>query len=226
MGKRFLCALLTASLMMSGIPAQALSARAQGLDTETESALYEMEVGESSAVDETESDGSAEVSTESREEQSSTTGESISSEIEHESESVAGSGSHTQETEDISECEESLTETGESETKVEDEASLNAGEKSGQCGDNLTWSLSDDGVLTISGTGAMWDYGYTTDELGQDVYTEAPWKIYLEELRQLVLNSGITHIGNNAFNWCSGFTGSLTIPDSVTEIGNNSNFPY
>ena len=29
--------------------------------------------------------------------------------------------------------------------------------KSGTCGDNLTWTLSDDGTLTISGTGEMWD---------------------------------------------------------------------
>ena len=31
--------------------------------------------------------------------------------------------------------------------------------KSGTCGENLTWTLSDDGVLTISGSGAMTDYG-------------------------------------------------------------------
>lgn len=219
MGKRFLCALLTASLMMSGIPAQALSAHAQGLDTETESALYEMEVGESSAVDETErnvSDGSVEVSTESREEQSSTTGENVSSEIEHESESVTGSESLPQETEEVSEDEESLTETEESETKVEDEASLNAGEKSGQCGDNLTWSLSDDGVLTISGTGAMWDY---PDGGGIDQITTVPWGKYADELRQLIIEDGITYIDSYAFYNCNGFTGDLIIPNSVTEIG-------
>ena len=219
MGKRFLCALLTASLMMSGIPAQALSVHAVGLDTETESALYEMEVGESSAVDEVESDvsnGSVEVSTENCEEQSGTTGETVSSEIEHESESVAGSESLTQE-EETSEGEESLTKTEESETKVEDEASLNVGEKSGQCGDNLTWSLSDDGVLTISGTGAMWDYLDKEYETGH--YTTAPWGKYVYELRQLVLQKGITHIGNYAFMGCEYFTGSLMIPDSVITIG-------
>ena len=30
----------------------------------------------------------------------------------------------------------------------------------GKCGDNLTWSLSSDGTLTISGTGDMYDFGY------------------------------------------------------------------
>ena len=29
---------------------------------------------------------------------------------------------------------------------------------SGECGENLTWSLSDDGILTITGTGDMYDY--------------------------------------------------------------------
>ena len=33
---------------------------------------------------------------------------------------------------------------------------------SGECGDSLTWTLTDDKVLTISGTGPMWDYDSTT----------------------------------------------------------------
>ena len=39
--------------------------------------------------------------------------------------------------------------------------------KSGTCGENLTWTLSDDGVLTISGSGAMTDFDYG-----------APWESY------------------------------------------------
>lgn len=35
--------------------------------------------------------------------------------------------------------------------------SVNA-ERSGTCGDSLKWHLTDDGTLTISGKGAMWDY--------------------------------------------------------------------
>ena len=42
----------------------------------------------------------------------------------------------------------------------------NAATRSGACGDNLTWTLDDSGVLTISGTGPMLDYstayGYTS----------------------------------------------------------------
>ena len=65
------------------------------------------------------------------------------------------------------------------------------GTVSGQCGDNLTWTL-ENGTLTISGTGDMWDYTYTSD--GQ---TEAPWGIYEQQLTQLILDDGITYIGDN-----------------------------
>ena len=40
--------------------------------------------------------------------------------------------------------------------------------ESGTCGENLTWTLSDDGVLTISGTGEMEDYDPAGD-------AAAPW---------------------------------------------------
>ena len=31
-------------------------------------------------------------------------------------------------------------------------------DESGQCGENLTWTLTDSGAFTISGTGPMYDY--------------------------------------------------------------------
>ena len=40
-------------------------------------------------------------------------------------------------------------------------------EKSGKCGPNLNWQLTDDGVLTITGTGQMNDYN--------DSYKGSPW---------------------------------------------------
>ena len=44
---------------------------------------------------------------------------------------------------------------------------------SGQCGDNLTWTLYDDGLLEISGTGEMWEYFHTYPNFNP--YTDAPW---------------------------------------------------
>ena len=94
---------------------------------------------------------------------------------------------------------------------------------SGNCGaegvgSHLTWTLDEQGVLTISGTGAMTDYGWI--QIGEASYiTAAPWGQYAPSLQSLVLNEGITHIGINAFLYCSGLTGSLTIPNSVETIG-------
>lgn len=85
---------------------------------------------------------------------------------------------------------------------------------SGSCGGegdgtNLTWTLDSEGTLTISGTGKMADYSYSS----------APWHSYEASLKKLVIGNGMTSIGSYAFRGCSGFTGSLTIPNSVTTIG-------
>lgn len=84
---------------------------------------------------------------------------------------------------------------------------------SGQCGNNLTWTL-DNGVLTISGTGAMWDwdnewYGFC-DVLGQ-----------ADEVTSVVVESGVTSIAYEAFRWLESMT-SVTIPKTVTSIGYNA----
>lgn len=62
---------------------------------------------------------------------------------------------------------------------------------SGQCGDSLTWTLTEDGTLTITGSGAMWDYDH-------DV-SFTPWYTYRTRISQLVLDDRITHIGSYAF---------------------------
>ena len=79
-------------------------------------------------------------------------------------------------------------------------------QQSGSCGDNLTWTLDENGTLTISGTGEMDDYQY---------YECGPWG---KEITQLILEEGITHIGNYAFSKCES-TGNLIFPASLTSIG-------
>ena len=80
-----------------------------------------------------------------------------------------------------------------------------AGAKSGKTGD-CTWSLDDNGTLTISGNGAMKDY-YSTESL--------PWGNTIEKV---IIKNGVTAIGNYTFDGCYKLT-SVSIPNSVKSIG-------
>ncbi len=101
--------------------------------------------------------------------------------------------------------------------------------QSGSCGDNLTWELNYN-TLTISGSGAMYDYGPGMN----------PWNSYASDIQTVVIGDGVMSIGNNAFSetamtsveipasvWsigvgafsdCTGLT-SIEIPSGVTSIG-------
>ena len=81
---------------------------------------------------------------------------------------------------------------------------------SGTCGENLTWTLGTDGTLTISGIGKMYNY-YCYG-------IAAPWHNYREEIVKVIVEDGVTSIGQFAIWECDNMT-SITIPDSVTEIG-------
>ncbi len=79
---------------------------------------------------------------------------------------------------------------------------------SGTCGESLTWSLDGDGVLTIRGTGEMADYqAYST-----------PWEGNRWRIKSVVVESGVTSIGANAFYYAQCVT-TITLPTSVTKIG-------
>lgn len=116
---------------------------------------------------------------------------------------------------------------------------------SGRCGDNLTWKLEADGMLTISGTGEMYD-------------GNSRWGDHADKIKSVVIDNGVTSIGNEAFYSCDSLEGvyitdlaawcgitfsdyfsnplcyahnlyingelatDITIPDSVTSIGSYS----
>ena len=85
-----------------------------------------------------------------------------------------------------------------------------------QCGDDLTWSLDGEtGTLTISGTGNMYNYG------SRDNRTEAPWTLLLNTVKHIEIESGVSSIGNSAFEGCCSVN-SVNIPESVTNIGSNA----
>ena len=86
---------------------------------------------------------------------------------------------------------------------------------SGSCGKNLTWAITENGVLKISGTGEMQDYEWCED--GETVYSSAPWGRM--GITGLKLGEGITRIGACAFLDCSDISGALILPRSLKEIG-------
>lgn len=87
----------------------------------------------------------------------------------------------------------------------------------GKCGENLTWTLDDNGTLTVSGTGDMWNYDYAIPEWSSDI-KKKPGENYRDKITAIYINDGVTSIGGSAFSECSVLT-SVTIPDSVTMIG-------
>ena len=73
------------------------------------------------------------------------------------------------------------------------------------CGENVYWDLTEDGLLTISGAGPMWNQG-----------SRSLWEY--KNVNQVIIESGVTRIGSLAFYNCTSLT-SVTVGDSVTEIG-------
>lgn len=78
----------------------------------------------------------------------------------------------------------------------------------GNCGASLTWDLTD-GVLTISGTGAMTDFASASAQ---------PWKDYTSIITSVVVEDGVTTIGTSAFRGFTKMT-SVSLPAGLTSIG-------
>ena len=83
----------------------------------------------------------------------------------------------------------------------------------GSCGDNANWSLTDDGTLTISGTGATEDWPYS----GADIYMP-PWLEYRSQITKVVVAEGITYLGDYAFADCPNLK-QITYPATLTALG-------
>ena len=102
---------------------------------------------------------------------------------------------------------------------------------SGACGENAAWALNSEGVLEITGSGAMWD----------NETNRSPWAAYKYQIRQVVIGKDITYIGKFNFFQCRnlesvtfqegsklerigwgafGYSSlpAITIPDSVTRL--------
>ena len=82
---------------------------------------------------------------------------------------------------------------------------------SGSCGaggvedSSVRWVLTSDGTLTISGTGAMCDWG-------------TPWQEFKSQINRVVIESGVTTVGSDAFSNCDNLT-AAELPGTLTAIG-------
>jgi len=76
---------------------------------------------------------------------------------------------------------------------------------SGACGDGVSWVLTDNGVLTVSGTGAM-------------SFDSSPWQSYSNQIRKVVVEDGVTAVADEAFADCPNLTGVI-LADTVVTVG-------
>lgn len=86
----------------------------------------------------------------------------------------------------------------------------------GSCGGNVTWSLDSDGVVTVSGTGEMGNYGWYGDVNPNRVFQDLSGSV-----RKVVIEDGVKNVGSGVFFRLENLT-DVTIPDSVTSIGVDS----
>ena len=92
------------------------------------------------------------------------------------------------------------------------------GASSGSAGENVTWSLSEDGhTLTISGTGPMEDYIWRSGE-NSVTYMSLPWGNNLAEITRVVVEEGVTTVGGGAFKGLE-LLESVELPEGIESVG-------
>lgn len=81
---------------------------------------------------------------------------------------------------------------------------------------NVTWSLDSDGLLIISGSGPM-----------GEMYAQWPpnlaWRKYNQQIKKVIINSGVTSISEVAFEACFNLT-EVELCDTITSIEKNAFF--
>ncbi|MDR1404971.1 MAG: leucine-rich repeat domain-containing protein [Candidatus Methanoplasma sp.] len=83
---------------------------------------------------------------------------------------------------------------------------------SGTCGSSLTWTLTNEGVLTVSGSGAMDNYTYDAGAV------DTPWWGEIQNIVRVEIESGVTTIGDLALYGCDSLE-TVTILGDVGTIG-------
>ena len=90
----------------------------------------------------------------------------------------------------------------------------------GSCGTSATWSLSDDGTLTIAGSGAMKNF-WGTGQGGGTYADDVPWRNYRSNIKKVVFSGKVTSVGGSAFSYCRNLS-SVSLNGYVTSIGESA----
>lgn len=84
----------------------------------------------------------------------------------------------------------------------------------GQLGDNIKYEVREDGQVTVSGTGAMYDFTtYANCEQKQ-----TPFYKYDKTIKSVIIGNGVTSIGERTFYGCTELT-TVTLPATLRTIG-------
>ncbi|MCR5329783.1 MAG: leucine-rich repeat domain-containing protein [Lachnospiraceae bacterium] len=128
------------------------------------------------------------------------------------------SGTETSQTENLNPSESDESKSSESseptETSQSEKFTVNRKESirtvTGMCGDRAVWLLDNNGTLTVSGFGDMdnWESGDLV-----------PWKNYKDSILAVVISSGVTSVGERAFDGCLSLE-TVNIAETVVKIGN------
>ena len=115
---------------------------------------------------------------------------------------------------------------------ADNESLTNATIHYGGTWDNLTWTLDNNGLLTISGNGNMkdisvvaedawgpWREQITKVKINNGVTSIGAFAFYnCSKMSEITISSGVNSIGRDAFSYCSSLT-SVTMPTGLTSIG-------
>ncbi len=89
---------------------------------------------------------------------------------------------------------------------------------SGSCGENVNYTLYEDGTMIIFGNGDMTNYfgGWIPESSVEEV--DPPWNNYKSEIKKIIIKEGVNSVGDGAFTSCENLV-SATISSTVDYIG-------